>query len=351
MRKSVRIATFAIIAILFAGIGALAASPAARQALAARFGIARPADASGPLVASGFIEAEEIAIAAELGGRVVELSVEEGAEVKTGQVLLRLDSTLLDAQIEGARAELDLAQARLAQAQAGARPEQLRIAEAALAQAEAVRDGARQAWLDLQAVRAEPQTLDAQIAQARAQVAAAEAALEGAVALKDAAEIAYDAFWEGREEYDEMVQELIEIPEPYRPPLPGLPLEFHLIPNRYWQAWVGVNSAQAALDGARTALRDLHALRSDPQALNAQVDAAEARYRATEAAAAQTQAQLEALRSGATPEEIGALEAQVQQAQAALDRLLVQRAKLTITAPSDGLVLAQSIHVLSLIHI
>ncbi len=218
------------------------------------------------------------------------------------------------------------------------------MAEAALAQAEAARDGAYQAWRDLQALRAEPQALDAEIVRARAQVAAAEAALEQAVALKDAAEIAYDAFWEGREEFDEAVRALLEIPEPYRPPLPGLPLEFHLIPSQYWEAWVGVSSAQTALDGARTALRDLCAMRADPQELNAEVDAAEAQARAAEAAVAQAEAQLQRLRSGATAEQIAALEAQVQQAQAALERLRVERTKMTITAPSDGLVLAQSVH-------
>ena len=100
------------------------------------------------LMASGFIEAEEVTVAPELGGRVVELLVEEGDDVETGQVLVRLDGTLLEAQIGVAQAALDVAQAGLAQAQAGVRPEQIRQAEAALAQAETGRDGAFQAWQD-----------------------------------------------------------------------------------------------------------------------------------------------------------------------------------------------------------
>lgn len=298
---------------------------------------------AGPIQASGFIEAEEVAIAPELGGRVVELLVEEGDEVEAGQVLARLDGTLLEAKIAAAQAELEVAQAQLAQVRAGARAEKLRQAEAQLAQAEAARDGAYQAWQDALALRDNPQELDAQIAQARARVAAAEAALARAVALKDAAEIGNDAFYDAQEALEEARRQAEQIPEPFRPRLPVLPLEAHLAPNAYWKAWVGVNAAQATLDGARAALADLYRLRNDPQQINAQVNAAEAQYRAAEAAVQMAQAQLEALRAGATAEEIAVVEARVKQAQAALDALLVLRDKLVLTAPVGGLVLETAI--------
>ncbi|MCK4316117.1 MAG: biotin/lipoyl-binding protein, partial [Anaerolineae bacterium] len=189
---------------------------------------------AGGLVASGFIEAEEVAVAPELGGRVVELLADEGDEVEAGQLLVRLDGTLLDAQSEVAQTALDMAEAGLAQARAGARPEQIRQAEAALAQAEAARDGAHQAWQDLIAIRDNPQELDAQITLARAQVAAAEAGLARTTALKDAAEIGDDAFQKGMEALAEAKEELEKIPEPYRPTLPGMQLDAHLIPNAYW---------------------------------------------------------------------------------------------------------------------
>jgi multidrug resistance efflux pump len=121
-------------------------------------------------------------------------------------------------------------------------------------------------------------------------------------------------------------------------------LDFNLIPNAYWKAWVGVNTAQAGLDGARAALSDLYAMRDNPQELNAQADAAEAQYRAAQAAVGMAQAQVDALRAGATEEEIAVTEAQVEQAQAGLDSLVILRAKQTIFAPVGGLVLEQSIH-------
>ena len=299
---------------------------------------------TGGLTASGFIEAEEVTIAPELGGRVVELLADEGDEVEAGQVLVRLDATLLEAQIDVAQAALDVAEAGLAQAQAGARPEQIRQAEATLAQAEAARDGTYQAWQDLIAIRDDPQELDAQIAQVRAQVAAAEAGLAQATAMKDAAEIGDDAFQKGMEALAEAQEELEKIPEPYRPTLPGMQLDAHLIPNAYWKSWVGVNMAQAGLDGARAALSDLYAIRDNPQELNGQVDALEAQYKAAEAAVQMAQSQVDALQIGATEEEIAIIEAQVEQAQAALETLTVYRDKLTIAAPTGGLVLERCIH-------
>ena len=176
-----------------------------------------------------------------------------------------------------------MAQARLDHALDGARPEQIQQAEAHRAQAEAARDGAHRAWQDIIAIRDEPQGLNAQIAQARAEVAIAEAGLIQSIALKDAAEIAYDAFGDGQRKLGKATEQLEQIPEPFRPTIPGLPLDAHLIPNVYWKAWVGVNTAQVGLDGARAVLGDLYDMRNNPQELNAQVDAAEARYRAAEA--------------------------------------------------------------------
>jgi HlyD family secretion protein len=296
------------------------------------------------LIASGFIEAEEVAVAPELGGRVIELSADEGEEVSAGQVVVRLDGTLLDAQIEVTQAALDVAEAGLAQALAGARPEQIRQAEAGVAQAEAARDGAYQAWQDLIAIRDNPQELDAQIVLVRSQVAQARAALDQAIALKDAAEIANDNFFEIRPDLDTALDKLKQIPKPYRPDMPYVPLGFHLIPNAYWKSWVGVNMAQAGLDGAWATLKDLEAMRDNPQELNAQIDEAEAQYRAASAAVRMAQAQVDALRAGATDEEIAVVESQVQQARAALDSLLVVRDKLVIVAPADGVVLERSIH-------
>ncbi|HDH09845.1 MAG TPA: biotin/lipoyl-binding protein, partial [Chloroflexi bacterium] len=64
----------------------------------------QPAKAPEGISASGFIEAEEVSVVAELGGRIVEVLADEGDEVEEGQVLVKLDTALLEAQIAQAQA-------------------------------------------------------------------------------------------------------------------------------------------------------------------------------------------------------------------------------------------------------
>ena len=66
---------------------------------------------SNGLTASGTIEAIEVTISPEIGGKVAEVMVNEGALVKTGDVLFRLDDTLFQAQRAVTAASLDLARA------------------------------------------------------------------------------------------------------------------------------------------------------------------------------------------------------------------------------------------------
>lgn len=70
--------------------------------------------ADGALSASGTIEAIEIKVSPELGGRVAEVLVAEGDVVEAGQVLVRLDTTLLEGQLAQAQAGLAAANAQLA---------------------------------------------------------------------------------------------------------------------------------------------------------------------------------------------------------------------------------------------
>jgi HlyD family secretion protein len=73
---------------------------------------------STAIQASGQIEAQEIAVAPELSGRVVEVSVKEGDSIKEGDPLLRLDDSLLQSEKQAAQAALDSAEANVRVAQA-----------------------------------------------------------------------------------------------------------------------------------------------------------------------------------------------------------------------------------------
>ena len=78
---------------------------------------------SHALVLSGSIEARLVEVGSLLGGRVSEVRIEEGAEVAAGEVLVVLESDLLDHQIEGQRAAIAEAQAQVELAEAGPRSE------------------------------------------------------------------------------------------------------------------------------------------------------------------------------------------------------------------------------------
>lgn len=94
--------------------------------------------------ASGHVEATDVHVGAEVGGRVVEVAVVEGQRVNAGDLLARLDTT--DTELAIRRAEAERAQA-LAQAKllrAGSRVEDIRQAEAQAAAAAAEVGAARE---------------------------------------------------------------------------------------------------------------------------------------------------------------------------------------------------------------
>jgi HlyD family secretion protein len=109
-------------------------APVLLAAIAAACGEAAPADT---LRVSGHVEATEVQVAPEVGGRLIELRVMEGDRVAAGDVVGRLDVRDTELQIQRGRAERAAADAQLRLLQAGAREEDIRQAEAQLQSAEA----------------------------------------------------------------------------------------------------------------------------------------------------------------------------------------------------------------------
>jgi len=67
---------------------------------------------------SGTIAVHDIRIAPEIGGKVIEVFIKEGNQVKTGEPLFRLDDEILQAQTQQAAKTIDAAKAAVAAAQA-----------------------------------------------------------------------------------------------------------------------------------------------------------------------------------------------------------------------------------------
>jgi len=86
---------------------------------------------------SGYVEATEVQVSAEVGGRILDLAVDEGDRVEAGAVIARLDTADIDLTLERARAERRGADAQLRLLLAGARVEDIRQADAQRAAAAA----------------------------------------------------------------------------------------------------------------------------------------------------------------------------------------------------------------------
>jgi HlyD family secretion protein len=101
---------------------------------------------------SGQVEATDVQVAAQVGGRLLELRVTEGDRVNAGDLVARLDTADAELALARMKANLGQAEAQLRLLVAGARAEDIRQAEAQVAAAE---NDVRAADAELAAARAD----------------------------------------------------------------------------------------------------------------------------------------------------------------------------------------------------
>jgi HlyD family secretion protein len=90
---------------------------------------------------SGKVAANEtVQIYTKLQGRIVSINVAEGSKVKKGDVLVQLETSSIEEQVNQAQAGLNAAQAKLADTLAGARQEDIRAAQSGVDAAKATID-------------------------------------------------------------------------------------------------------------------------------------------------------------------------------------------------------------------
>jgi HlyD family secretion protein len=163
----------------------------------------------GIVSGNGRIEATEIDIAARSAGRVKDILVNEGDFVKAGQVLARIDSDSINAQLRQAEAQAQQAHYAIATArsQLAQREAERAAAQAVVMQREAERAAARSRSARSSTLvkeggassqeadddRTRVRSADAAIVAAKAQVAAAEAAIATGRAQVSGAQSAAEA--------------------------------------------------------------------------------------------------------------------------------------------------------------
>ena len=287
------------------------------------------------LKASGTIEATDITIAPELGGRVVEVLAAEGDRVQADQPIVQLDETLLQAQLKQAQANIQAAQAQQRAAQA---QQQAAQANYDLLKSGPLGDQIAAAEQAVKTAEANVNALEAQLAQLKAgarggDIAVAEAAVAQAAAqLKVATDL-----------HDKTMQ-CVTVPDRGEV-CPGLG-------EREEQARASMEAAQEAYDAAVARLNQIKS-----GATKNEINAAQARVAAAQAQQAQAQAQLDLLKSGTRVEQLAAAQAQIAAAQAQVEGagaqieaakaqaavLQTQIDKLTLRAPLAGVVLRRAI--------
>lgn len=232
------------------------------------------------LEATGSVAAGEmVPVSSQATGlQIKEILVDEGDIVKAGQVMARLDDSVLQAQLAQAKASVAQAEARLTELRAGSRKEEIAQAQARLDQAKARLSQAQA-------------SIPRQIEQAQAQVESARARLT-------LADNRYKSY-----------QSLVD--------------QGAVTRDRYNEALSDYRSAQANLSEAQQRLEQAR------NTNNPEIDQLAAVVKEAEQ-------QLEQLRAGSRQEVITQAEAQLAQAKGQQQAITAQLANTRIVAPASG---------------
>lgn len=242
---------------------------------------------------SGTIEATERNIVAEVPGKVLELFSSEGMQVKAGEPIVRLDSSMQVLAVAQADAVVALKSAKLAELKDGSRDE-------LVAQAKAAVDAATARLAEAQNGRPE-------------QVKQAEAAVSVASASVETAKIALDYAQDGLDRADVMLK------------------SDSINEQGYEDARYRRDTAQASL---KTAEKQLESAKAQLQ--TARTGAGTEGVKAAQAAVDQAVSQLELLKSGSLQTTLAMAEADLAQSQAARDQAALMLEKYNLNAPTDG---------------
>ena len=312
--------------------------------LASRFN-----DADGMTV-SGTIEAQSAVLSPEVGGRVAVINVDEGDAVSAGDALFAIDETLLQAQYDVAASTLLTAQKAEQTALAAANSAQLNYEMAAAA---ARQESAAVRASDWSTQNPEGYTLPGGSFTAAEQIQAAQNALSAALTAQEEAQRDLQVLLE-----DPQNAEFVEVENTL------LETRFEVLSFRdvLTKASSAGNDdlreeAQSAYDDA---LDRLYQVQEDYDDLkdkdgSAAILAARTLLVAAEERVQAAQMRLAALQTGENSLKVLAANAvyaqalaaadqaaqAVAQAQASLDLLDTQISKLTVTAPTDGIILSR----------
>ncbi|MEA5517677.1 efflux RND transporter periplasmic adaptor subunit [Limnoraphis robusta] len=286
------------------------------------------------ITASGVVQpVRRVNLSPKTQGRLSQLFVEQGDRVEAGDIIARMESREIEAQLLQAEAGLARVRANLSKLQTGSRPEEIAAAQARLNRAQATLDellaGTRseeiavaQAKLNEAEARladARSGSLDDEIAQAQSRLAANKAELELAServrryeSLRNQGAVSEDSL----EEYLQNERRLSALVEEAQ----------RRIEQLEQSQLSQVDRLEATVDMERQALRQL------------QNGARPEEIAGAEAEVAEVQSNLNELINGTRPEEIAAAQAEVREAQAQVRYYETQLEDSNVRAPFSGVI-------------
>ena len=307
---------------------------------------------STALTASGTIEAVEVTISPEIGGKIVDVSVDEGASVRTGDVLFRLDDTLPQAQRTVAAVSLDLAGASASTADATLATAQ---ANYNLTLDAARLESAASRTSDWRAANPSGYTLPGGYFSQWSEISAAQAEVDNASSADAAAQDTLTALLADPANAAFMAAET-RLAQARAAGLVAQDVQRRASLGNNSElrdaAQTASDTAQTELDKAQAAYDGLKVSVAAGKIITARADLSVAQERLASA-----QDRLLALQTGENSPKVAAAQAALHQAQAAADQahlavtqsqdnlslLDVQIGKLTVKAPTDGVILTRSI--------
>ncbi|MEG4588466.1 efflux RND transporter periplasmic adaptor subunit [Microcoleus sp. MOSTC5] len=338
------------------------------------------------ITSSGTVQpVQRVNLSPKGSGRIAELFVEQGDKVEAGQIVARMESRDVEAQLAQAKAREASARAKLAQIEAGNRSEDIASARARLDQAEAslaqLQAGSRVeevagARARLQQTQAGLQRLRAgsrveEVSQARARLAQAQARLADAQTGSVKQEIAQaQTQIDSSKAQAELTAQRVERNRPLveEGALAKDKLDELIKENRTAQAKLiesqrrlqqlqenrlsQIQQLQAAVQVEQQALNQLQNGTRSEEIAKAEAEVAEAKSKLAqvengnrpeeiakaEAAVAEARSQLTAQENGSRPEEIAQAQAELAEAQAQVRFQEVQLEDTKVRAPFAGII-------------
>lgn len=306
------------------------------------------------LVVSGTIEAESSVISPEIGGKVTAVKVNEGDNVKAGDILFTVDDTLLQAQRSVAAANLAQAQSAALTSQAAAETAQINFD---MASAAARQESSALRAMDWTTANPSGYTLPGGSFTPAELIVAAQAEVDDAAGARRDAQTALDKLLADPANLEFVKAENDLLAKKY-----AAQAASDVLTKANTSANTDLkDAAQTAYDDSQTNLEDAQKAYDDLKDSDSAVKILAARHDLVLAVEREQSAQsrLASLQTGENSLKVKAAQAalaqagaaadqtqaSIQQAQANLALLDAQIAKLSITAPFDGTVLGRSVEV------